>query len=206
MKKEKLISYNEVPLCKDGPVKLPLHLNTDFKNYDDSFKDVPFPSQNNLLYLLDLDLVNLTYKLLTEEYKQMSSEENLPFLRKSEYITSDYYDKQARRSEALKNLKLKLAKKEEDYSLYHHQSFTDINDEVDCISKYDLHPSDNKINLFFFESEDLTGDITIRNGKIFINDKLHSSNEVDMDDYMIISIEDDKAYYYDIERCLKIKK
>ncbi|KAG0442084.1 hypothetical protein DMUE_0555 [Dictyocoela muelleri] len=98
--------------------------------FDSTLEKQTLPNINtDMLEILDISLTDLVINLLINENEEINNErEYVPWLRKPGYISADYYQKQEKRSELIKE-QTKVEDDTVDYELYLKNSFIHIDSE-----------------------------------------------------------------------------
>lgn len=98
--------------------------------FDPSLEKTTPPTINtNLLDILDISLVDLVINLLVNEDEDINNErEYVPWLRKPGYMSADYYQRQEKRSELIRE-RSRAVVEEFDYGLWLRNSFVHVDSE-----------------------------------------------------------------------------
>lgn len=186
--------YTDIPAPLPGPNKLLLTHHDSFQDYDYETESLlPKEIHTDIFEILDIDLVEYCHCSLYEP--NLNTENTVDkFLRKNEYISSEYFEKQERRSEFLKLLRLKGVKKETNFFDYFSQSFLDLK-ETDGVP---LKINDNKEDLYFTALQNALPEM--------LADDKFSKTPMEVGEYFIIEIEDEnEAVITQVEKWINIK-
>lgn len=203
--------FNEIPAPLPGLQRIDLSLNEEFKDYENSMERiVPKRIYTNVFDILNIDLVELTYENLEHVSLERHSTES--FLRKSEYISADFFRKQEHRSELLKNLRLKEARQENDDILLQDEG-PDADGEIvhpdgaKVLAKIPIDFSESRFKAFSFEDSEETvrAPIDLQHKTVIINDAEYAVAGQDIGEFFVIKICEDKAEAAEIDEYFKLK-
>eukprot|EP00866_Antonospora_locustae_P000849 jgi/Antlo1/849/1960 len=209
--KDMLKYFNEIPPPLPGLQRVNLSLNEEFKDYDNSLEGiVPKRIYTDIFDILNIDIVELVYENLEHLYLEHHSSES--FLRKSEYISADFFRKQEHRSELLKNLRLKEARQEYDDALFQDED-PDADSEIvhpkgaKVLVKIPIDFSESSFKAFSFEEneETISTSIDLQQKTLTINDKEYMIAGQDMGEFFVINICDNRAEAAEIDEYFKLK-
>lgn len=205
-KKEKLESslkyFKSIPAPLPGLHKIDLVLTTDFRDYDDSLEQVvPKEIHTDIFDILGIDLVQMAYDNL--ECVSLDHQQSESFLRKSEYISTDFSRRKEHRSDALKDLRAKGLKEEGAAS-----QGEDNSSGPGVLWERQLSISPHKLVAFNFEGEapDLVDRIGLHEGHASVNGNEYLLAGQNMEEFFVISAGDTDAEIMEIDRCFKLRK
>lgn len=209
--KDMLMYFNEIPAPLPGLQRINLSLNEEFKDYDSSLdKVVPKKVYTDIFDILNIDLVELTYENL--EHLSLEHHSSESFLRKSEYISADFFRKQEHRSELLKNLRLKEARQESDDALLQDEG-PDADGEIahpggaKMLAKIPIDFSESRFKAFSFEDgeEMVSAPIDLQQKTATINGTDYAVAGQDTGEFFVIKISDDRAEAAEIDEYFKLR-
>ncbi|KAF7679659.1 hypothetical protein TCON_2538 [Astathelohania contejeani] len=227
MSKYKKLHYiNDIPPPAPGMYHFNLDYEEDLRQFDSSYEDItPKELFTDIIDAADINLFSMVLESIRGNKKDKNTKETVPWLRKSQYISSEYFKSQEARSEVLKRLKTKEASlKNIDYEKNILNSFKSIDSPIkypfEVEQEYSFIPStiNNDIKMLIIDREVLKMDMMEENCKIIIYDnndvvlgeegKKYASGFVDYNEYLLVELDENtgNAYYKDINYVIKVKE
>lgn len=199
-----------LPKKKHALIQLNTHpKNNPNKDYDPSV-DLSTPKTlfTPLSHLCKINLMQRIVKATVTEVETKKKAETAPWLRKSVF-------KESVRDENVRIRELENIKKPIDYNAFFMESFICVDEDIEGLTSYDFVPGEEDLMLLDFEErnfrvKEMKDFVMEYPSKIVIEkdgqEVEYGCNANSMNDYVLVEIKNDKAYYYPLKNTLKLKQ
>ena len=205
--------FRDIPAPLPGPQKIDLSFSTDFRDYDDSPQScVPRRIHTDVLDVLGIDIVLLTYENL--EHTRLDAWNAESFLRKSEYISPEFFRKREHRSEVL------AGRKKKGLHSGHGSRRGPTSRDAGCVESLEsrattaaarrhcISPASGGVVLLSFEGDvpDAEGLPAVSSEGICSGGSNYTASEVDVGDLLVVDVGDADATFREIQHHFRLRR